>query len=212
MKFTDISPNIITEQLNENELPPKFAQIAVRDFGMSKEELMQALKAMSFKAFMSLMNAFNFNDYDDARTILMRAANIKGRIGLEPQEEDIDDDRAGADADAADDDYESWVSDHIASEYSSVYDILEKMDVDEDPWMAIEKMLPDGDAETSYVDEYDVKSFAATIMRQPQKAIKKFVLSKQDIIDDSDVYDKYNDEREETRLGPDAYRGVSRYD
>lgn len=211
MKFNDISPNVITEQLNENNLPAKFAQIAIRDFGFSKEELGKALKSLSFKAFMNLINAFDFQDYQDARDILMRSVGGGNKMGLVPQEEDRDYDRADAEMDDFSDRFVNWVNDNIiGSKYLTVYDILEAADVDEDPWMAIEDTFPEGSSEDWVVDRNEAKDFLSYVVKNPAEAIQKYAKPISALYDDDDLKDEFKDGEDYDRMGPERYYGVSR--
>ena len=209
MKFASLFTNVITEQLiNEHELPPKFVQIAVREFGMSVEEIRGALEQMPFKIHLKLMNAFNFHDYEDARNILQKAG-VPARMGMVPQEGSGD--NQDANQDAFDDDFVKWVDANIVGrEYRTVYDIFEKMNIDEEPWMALEKMLPSGDSETSVVDQHEIKDFAAMLRQQPQKAIQQYVRTIDSLYDDDDLKSQYSDGVEYDSQAPDGYYNAPR--
>ena len=155
---------------------------------------------------MSLMNAFNFEDFSDAREILMRAAGIKGRIGLEPQRENIDDDRASANQDAWDEDFVKWIDDEVVgTEYITVFNIFERLNIDEEPFMALEEMLPGGDSEKVVVKSDQVKEFASLLRKKPQEAIQNYVRSINSLYDDDDLKDTFSDREEYNRIGPDRY-------
>ena len=111
----------------------------------------------------------------------------------------------------------------IKDHYISVYDAIEKLEVNDQMWdqilAAFPKELNSGDhsmpdIEGVYIENDDVPAFSDLIVKTPAEAFKRFVKSKDDIMNSADMDEYMRDaaEDEEERKDPLGSRGLSRSD
>ena len=100
-------------------------------------------------------------------------------------------------SDAAHDDFSreftNWVdSEVIGSEYITVQDIFEKLNVGEEPWAVFDKMM-DGGAEDNVVNAVDVKRFVQALKKSPEEAIQQYVRTVESLYNDDDLKGMFGD-------------------
>ena len=121
--------------------------------------------------------------------------------------ESFDDyDRDDATRDDFLDGFNKWLDNVVASDFISVYRMIEDMDENSPVAKKLEQLVPD--LEDSYVHKKEVKSFASEFRKSPEAAVKKYVEHIDDLRDSDDLRYAYADDKS-YKKGPYRYHGVS---